>query len=399
MNKTVLALGIIFLFVCMSFTSISGVQINNQLVKPPVRGNTLYVGGSGPGNYTKIQDAIDNASDGDTVFVYDDSSPYNERLVIGKSINLIGENRDSTIIDGNYQGNVVVIQSDYVTVSDFKIINCVMENETKYVVQILDSENVIIKDNIISVGENFPIYGIYGIGIFIDNSSYNLIQNNIIFKEGKQYITRGISVIYRSNYNNYSGNEIYGYNSGIHTEDSNNNVFYANNIHHNKWGMIIEGINDYIINNKINNNEYSGIVLHYCRNFLVYGNTIANNDDDGIVIDSCASFSIINNNILNNKPRGIFIYNEGFSSGNNISKNNFIFNEKNVYLIYILLPVKIRWYNNYWGRPRILPKIIFGSLRIIIGGYLVGLFPWFNIDWRPALIPYNIPYTQGCGIE
>jgi len=33
-------------------------------------GNTLYVGGSGPNNYTKIQDAIDNASNGDTVFVY-----------------------------------------------------------------------------------------------------------------------------------------------------------------------------------------------------------------------------------------------------------------------------------------------------------------------------------------
>ncbi|MBP1662308.1 MAG: hypothetical protein H6P94_557, partial [Thermoplasmatales archaeon] len=32
-------------------------------------GTWLYVGGSGPGNYTKIQDAIDNASDGDTIFV------------------------------------------------------------------------------------------------------------------------------------------------------------------------------------------------------------------------------------------------------------------------------------------------------------------------------------------
>lgn len=32
------------------------VQISNS-------GNILYVGGSGPNNYTKIQDAIDNASD------------------------------------------------------------------------------------------------------------------------------------------------------------------------------------------------------------------------------------------------------------------------------------------------------------------------------------------------
>ena len=52
-------------------------------------GNTLYVGGLGPGNYTTIQAAIDDASDGDTVFVYDDSSPYYEwkLLISGKSIN------------------------------------------------------------------------------------------------------------------------------------------------------------------------------------------------------------------------------------------------------------------------------------------------------------------------
>jgi hypothetical protein len=32
-------------------------------------GNTLYVGGSGPNNYTVIQEAVDNASHGDTVIL------------------------------------------------------------------------------------------------------------------------------------------------------------------------------------------------------------------------------------------------------------------------------------------------------------------------------------------
>ncbi|MBN2065256.1 MAG: hypothetical protein JW771_00415, partial [Candidatus Thermoplasmatota archaeon] len=32
-------------------------------------GTRLYVGGVGPGNYSYIQDAIDNASEGDTVFI------------------------------------------------------------------------------------------------------------------------------------------------------------------------------------------------------------------------------------------------------------------------------------------------------------------------------------------
>lgn len=46
-------------------------------------GNKLYVGGTA-NNYTRIQDAINAANDGDTIFVYDDSSPYYENLIINK---------------------------------------------------------------------------------------------------------------------------------------------------------------------------------------------------------------------------------------------------------------------------------------------------------------------------
>ncbi|HWR28033.1 MAG TPA: hypothetical protein VN377_06325, partial [Candidatus Thermoplasmatota archaeon] len=55
---------------------------------PKSSGNWLYVGGSGSNNYTMIQDAIDNASDGDTVFVF--NGMYVGYVIINKSINLIG---------------------------------------------------------------------------------------------------------------------------------------------------------------------------------------------------------------------------------------------------------------------------------------------------------------------
>lgn len=61
-------------------------------------GNILYVGGSGANNYTSIQDAIDDAENGDIVFVYDDSSPYYECIIINKSIELKGENKYTTVI-------------------------------------------------------------------------------------------------------------------------------------------------------------------------------------------------------------------------------------------------------------------------------------------------------------
>ena len=50
-------------------------------------GNILYVGGNGPNNYTKIQDAIDDATNGDTIFVF--NGTYYEHITINKTINLI----------------------------------------------------------------------------------------------------------------------------------------------------------------------------------------------------------------------------------------------------------------------------------------------------------------------
>jgi len=84
-------------------------------------GHILYVGGSNPGNYSKIQDAIDNASQGDIVFVYDDSAPYYENIAINVPIHLIGENRNTTSIEGG--NHAVSIFVDGVTVSGFRISN------------------------------------------------------------------------------------------------------------------------------------------------------------------------------------------------------------------------------------------------------------------------------------
>ena len=64
-------------FLLISLNTVQAVENLKKDMSPSsiFEGNTLYVGGLGPNNYTIIQEAIDNASDGDTIFVYDDSSP------------------------------------------------------------------------------------------------------------------------------------------------------------------------------------------------------------------------------------------------------------------------------------------------------------------------------------
>jgi hypothetical protein len=76
--------------------------IQGRWTSTPVQtGTILYVGGSGPGNYTRIQDAINASVDGDMVFVYDDLAPYHEQLTINKTISLVEESAATTVIDGS----------------------------------------------------------------------------------------------------------------------------------------------------------------------------------------------------------------------------------------------------------------------------------------------------------
>jgi len=92
-----LVLVIIILLIGMSLNP-SAIKIIDKKSIKSIQGNILYVGGTGEGNYSSIQDAIDNASDGDTVFVF--NGIYYENVWIeDKSINLIGEDTENTIID------------------------------------------------------------------------------------------------------------------------------------------------------------------------------------------------------------------------------------------------------------------------------------------------------------
>ncbi len=80
MKRKCLAIGIILLFVGVTISSSNSTE-HTEKSQSTSRGNWLYVGGSGPGNYTRIQDAIDDASHGDTVFVYLWST-YDELITI-----------------------------------------------------------------------------------------------------------------------------------------------------------------------------------------------------------------------------------------------------------------------------------------------------------------------------
>lgn len=153
-------------------------------------GKTLYVGGSGAGNYSLIQSAIDNATTGDTVFVY--KGTYYEHVLVDLSIDLIGEDIYTTILNGTGYGRVIRIwDSPSVSISGFTIHNAsthliecknsigtsiignILQNKNGGVIQLLNCQDMIISNNIIEGSWS-------GIGIEVRGSSDNSILENTI---------------------------------------------------------------------------------------------------------------------------------------------------------------------------------------------------------------------------
>ena len=348
--------------VCLSFTSISGIKIKNQTVKPSVRGSILYVGGSGEGNYSKIQDAIDNASDGDTVFIYDDSSPYFENITIDKPINLIGEDIETTIIAFNYSNNVVNITADYVTISKLTIQN------GNYGIFVKSSYHNIINNKICSnlnfglclsystnniIFENNIPNNLYGIATGY-KSNYNFISNNILTNNTGANMGTGMSI--NSEQNVVTDNIISDCDYGIslHSKSKNNEISenslfnngfrklssFENNLSNNtindkpfvllinKSDTVINDAGQVILKNCDNitiinqdlSNASSGIVLLDTNNSFIMGNQISNNFH-GIEFRNSNNNKIVNNTFNSNRFDGIFLY---YSSNNTITSNNIL---------------------------------------------------------------------------
>ncbi|MCX6663403.1 MAG: hypothetical protein NTZ75_04075 [Euryarchaeota archaeon] len=236
---TILFLGLGFI---LSVSASRFEELSGSLLFRNYNGNTLYVGGSGPENYSRIQDAVDNASIGDTIFVYSRSSPYYENIIITKNnIKLVGENKYSTIVDGNGIGHVIEINADNVTLGGFTVRHSGPIEEFKFDAGVhitYMSDYVVITDNIIVNNQH---------GIFIDGCPNSIISKNIISNN-----IEGVIIYGDARYNIISENKIENNSNGIHEAFTRHSTIIGNNIANNTGVGIICSYTTFHITKKNN---------------------------------------------------------------------------------------------------------------------------------------------------
>jgi parallel beta-helix repeat protein len=257
MNKTnILRVGILIFLCVFSFilSSTSGEKITTS---------TVYAGGSSPGNYTRIQDALDNITVNGTVYVF--PGTYHEHLIITTPVHLISTNKDSTIIDGDNENYVVILKAGNSTLSGFTII----QSEKKFPfagIYVFSNHNT-ISNNVLT--DNF-----YGMQLGY-TASYNLIANNTIYHNGRCGI-----YFNHASYNNLIGNII-----------SDHPV--------NGFGLYEFSNNNSIMNNTFSDNRYTGVNIRESYACKVINNTFIQNQV-GLYEPSPEYHTIIQDNMFTN---------------------------------------------------------------------------------------------------
>jgi len=249
--------------------------------------------------YATIQEAINapETMDGHTIFV--EAGTYYEDVVVNKSLTLLGENKETTIIDGNYTGNVIVINAENVTLTSFTIIHSACSTMQR-------------------------VYA----GVIVEGVRRCNISNNKI----RAHTSSTSIIVLNSSYNYIAENDLNANGMSIWLANSANNTICKNNMALNVGhGLYLTGCqNNTILENNITANEYAGIVVSGSSSNIFLKNNVSQNYW-GVVLQSPLPYEPSNNkfyhnNFMNNSRQVYYagigtawpnVWDDGYPSGGN----------------------------------------------------------------------------------
>lgn len=324
-------------FCALVFLFVSSVYIPKVFSQPIHHVHNLNTGL----DYATIQEAIDanETLDGHTIYV--EQGTYFENVWLNKSLSLMGQNRNSTIIDGNGNGDVIyVYNANKVNITGFTVQN--RGGPFARGISLLDSSGSNISFNVIT-GNNLGIevWGSSSSDLLSYNSIFNNSESGISLERdaGSANISHnmihlngytGVHMYYTNNnflhdndissngiqLSNY-GTQVGGY--GIQLSGSTNNLISSNNVSENDAGISFESASDHnvLADNTVHNNSKNGIFQSDSFDNNIFNNSISNNQY-GICFDTMSTFNSVSNNQVFMNTNGIYIHN---SFSNSLSEN------------------------------------------------------------------------------
>ncbi|MCK4457303.1 MAG: right-handed parallel beta-helix repeat-containing protein, partial [Thermoplasmata archaeon] len=235
------------------------------------------------GNYTTIQEAIDAANPGDTIYIH--NGTYYEHVAVSKPLSLIGEDRDNTVIDAGGTGDVVSVTANHVNITSLTIVLGYGLDDAGILLSYV--ENCSITNTNLSDNWN---------GVLLVGSNGNVIANNIAGANG-----RGVHLIDSSD-NVIVGNTASdNWDYGIFLVSSSNNTIAGNNISLGDRGiyLIVDSDGNEIRNNTVSSSGY-GIHLRNSNGVAIANNNISDGWADGVCVESSSNVTVMRNNLTSN---------------------------------------------------------------------------------------------------
>ncbi len=214
-----------------------------------------------PSEQPIIQKAINMARPGDTIYV--SSGTYHEHLIMNKSVLLKGENKHTTIIDGNGTGFVIIVTADFVNISGFTV----QRGGTEW---------------------------------WDDCGSIVLFSNNNIVNQN----------IFKDTFD------------ALAVDDSNNNTFSQNTVlNMTGYGMRLYRCSDIkITENNITHTKFPGIFMSRSANDCEIRGNFVTDTSGGIYLATCNGNNIVENRVTNSS----FGIGLELSSSNNVIRKNIV---------------------------------------------------------------------------
>ena len=268
-----------------------------------------------PEDCSRIQEAAGLASPGETIKVA--SGTYYEHVCIDISLKLVGEDRNTTVIDGNGTGAVVGVTADNVEVRRFTVQNSGRGLPRGGIVLMGVKNCVVTNNTLINDFEGVLLWECNGNNSVYGNTAFSIEDAGVgsVWSAGRDTVSDNVMT------GGQFGVAIVGWPTDP-SEYNCENTVSRNMISNSEYGIGICADNNTVVNNNITLCSDRGIWLLFSNN-TIRDNGVKNNEW-GILVDFASSNKIHHNDFVHNTIQVYFFgsgaqnsWDDGYPSGGN----------------------------------------------------------------------------------